>query len=1299
MNWISNTSVETRILFYYAAVIIAVLFTLGILLHLFPLKNTAPAFAADTSFTVTNNNDSGVGSLRQSITNANSATGSVEILVDFPEANEEIFLEKPLPALTHPVTITHYDSEPLRISCDSPMFTNEDSCWELTSGASGSVIRGVIFRNSPGNGLTISGGTDFTIGEAGTSESGVDLTVRVHGVSGNGIVFAGSSSTLTHISIGATYGVTEATPIGERGMVISGDNNTLVDVAVIATDEHGIFISEDASGTVIDGTEIGVSEEGYVTHIAGNGIHIEGDETTVSDTVIGNAAAGIYIHDGADSTTITGSTIGTNSASRTDFGATQDGIQVYGTNTIIGGQGAKRNVISGNARYGILIDGSGTQATGTTLRANDIGLTADGSDALANAAGGIYISDAHNVTIGVNGNADQASHISGNNGDGILIKSSHDIAIYNAQIGVNSANESEPNTGYGIVAYHGSTDIAIGSSEKNLNVIAYNARGGVRVTGAATQSILISHNTFIENGGDAIVLEEDANEAIAQPVINSAGIDGFSGSSASAGGHIELYSGGAFIAATSEIESDGFWTLDADMSAYQGKQMLALSIDASNNTSVFSESIEVSAEKKESEGDDAVPPDEREESDEETVSEDEIASDVESATGQFSYLKPTNVIINTQLIYDAVTAVHVPFNDVRIAGFGARNTHEVRVLIKDQEKKVVDKAWVDVEKQEWKRTVAVDLVKGDTYTVHGKAREEEDHDAVSEQIALATILATNAGPTHVSLKQPFTITAKPENLLFTGLFQGFTDGAVFLFQDRETGDIVDQCTVTSHSPADAQTKSGACRLAATLPVGHYSVLFHSIQTVHGEALLSAPAVTQLIVTRPTAVDVLNTDQRNTLYRNRITVQRENTLVGLGPENSTARIYVSGKEIGQATFTSAIGWTYALNLSGYQQGANYLLEVKFYNEQNREIAGSALYYPIRYAYPVTKPIFIEALPATVLQSSALRMEVVGGSQHLLHVRAGGTEVLTTPIDEQQDGIFARKTISLSTRSLGAHTVTLQSEDQSGLLSAESTYVYSVVAPTPVETEPIVEEEAPPVAEEPAEETPVEQEPAPIESAPVEEVAPIEEAAPVEQTPAVEEVPAVEEPSVPTEDTQSRLNRLNTTNLTVIGSTRQLDASGAVISTNAVEKNSLGETILHTREIIGLRPIHLPWSSDDETTETRNTVTFSGVSDPHAVVTVTIRSEPIVKVTRADAEGKWTMTVPVDALTVGEHTAYLQTESNGVLSDQIEIAKFVVIEEQSISNATWIFIISSVLALVILCIAIVSHVRHQHTKQLS
>lgn len=86
-------------------------------------------------------------------------------------------------------------------------------------------------------------------------------------------------------------------------------------------------------------------------------------------------------------------------------------------------------------------------------------------------------------------------------------------------------------------------------------------------------------------------------------------------------------------------------------------------------------------------------------------------------------------------------------------------------------------------------------------------------------------------------------------------------------------------------------------------------------------------------------------------------------------------------------------------------------------------------------------------------------------------------------------------------------------------------------------------------------------------------------------------------------------------------------------------------------------------------------LKGLTLPHATVTVKIRSEEVVRVTKADEYGRWEIRVPMELLPEGEHTVYAQSELYGVETDEIVLGKFVIPEEgQGLSKTMWLFIVN-------------------------
>lgn len=127
----------------------------------------------------------------------------------------------------------------------------------------------------------------------------------------------------------------------------------------------------------------------------------------------------------------------------------------------------------------------------------------------------------------------------------------------------------------------------------------------------------------------------------------------------------------------------------------------------------------------------------------------------------------------------------------------------------------------------------------------------------------------------------------------------------------------------------------------------------------------------------------------------------------------------------------------------------------------------------------------------------------------------------------------------------------------------------------------------------------------------------------------------------------------------------------------------------------------WLSGVEPSTTDSTyVLVSGtVSLPDSVKTqpayvlVTFFSAPVVKIAQVDGNGQWTMTVPAELLTAGDHTAFAALEVNGTRSEQVEVAKFVINHKRQLSNTSWLVIVNVVVAVMALLIAIVIRLRRK------
>jgi len=142
------------------------------------------------------------------------------------------------------------------------------------------------------------------------------------------------------------------------------------------------------------------------------------------------------------------------------------------------------------------------------------------------------------------------------------------------------------------------------------------------------------------------------------------------------------------------------------------------------------------------------------------------------------------------------------------------------------------------------------------------------------------------------------------------------------------------------------------------------------------------------------------------------------------------------------------------------------------------------------------------------------------------------------------------------------------------------------------------------------------------------------------------------------------------------------------------NAQGEYILHRESIVGLSPSArlVGYKKTDDL------VRISGKTIPGAFVILIMHSnESIIDVTHADAQGKWNILLSVNTLTAGEHTASIQTIYKDIRSDEHVIAQFVVLGSDTISNTTWIFLLSTSVLIVLLLIIVNVQFHYRRLKQ--
>ena len=251
-------------------------------------------------YVVRNNLNSGVGSLRTAI-----ESGTARVLFDVPANQRRICLTNPLPTIMHPVTI-----DGGQVNDDKPI-TIDGSCIPrrknylpsgVRFGRTGAFVNLAVVH-FPGSGIYISGGA---------------VRIKNSMISGNGTTGIQIASGLNHVveenRIGTNWIGSSAVPNGTTGLRVDNARTvTIRDNIISGNGRYGISINGPSAFHVrVIGNRVGVNAKGT--------------------EAVPNARAGILIHNS------------------------------WG-NTIGGARRSERNVISGNGRHGVNLDGASPTPT------------------------------------------------------------------------------------------------------------------------------------------------------------------------------------------------------------------------------------------------------------------------------------------------------------------------------------------------------------------------------------------------------------------------------------------------------------------------------------------------------------------------------------------------------------------------------------------------------------------------------------------------------------------------------------------------------------------------------------------------------------------------------------------------------------------------------------------------------------------------------------------------------------------------------------------------------------------------
>jgi hypothetical protein len=325
---------------------------------------------ASTTFTVTNTNDDGAGSLRQAILDANATPGTDAINFAIPGTGvQTIAPATALPTITDPVTIDGYSQAG---ATPNTKTVGSDAVLKIELGGqnagAGAIGLKVEAANSTIEGLIINRWAQG-IRVSGPDGAGVKVAGNFIGTDASGTQDLGNSSFGLFIDYSPNNTIGGTTP-AERNVVSGNDGQGLFVAGAGATGNKvvGNYFGTDASGT----QDLGNSQVGVTVYYA-PGNTIGGTTPAERNVISGNDGHGVWLWGNpAKGNEVAGNYVGTGATGQGDLGNSGFGVLAYeaSDNTIGGTQAGAGNTIFGNDGDGVHVEGTG--ATGNSILSNSI---------------------------------------------------------------------------------------------------------------------------------------------------------------------------------------------------------------------------------------------------------------------------------------------------------------------------------------------------------------------------------------------------------------------------------------------------------------------------------------------------------------------------------------------------------------------------------------------------------------------------------------------------------------------------------------------------------------------------------------------------------------------------------------------------------------------------------------------------------------------------------------------------------------------------------------------------------------
>jgi len=361
------------------------------------------------TFTVLTANDSGGGSLRQAITDANANAGPDVISFNISGLGvHTITLASPLPAVVESVLIDGY--------------TQPGASPNTLPDGNDAVILIEVASNFAANGLELQGSNATVRGLVIHGVIGItDAAILLGGTGGHVVAgnFLCTDATGT-VAVATSVGVEMESPNNVVGGTNPEDRNLisgcaagiLFDLGSMGSVARGNFIGTDRTGTAALPNQYGID--------MGGGL-VGGSAAGARNVISGNSQYGVWVTGSESPAVIQGNFIGTDVTGTQAIPNTFGGVVIWGVDgSVIGGAApGAGNLISGNPARGVLLEGSFN-----TVQGNFIGTDVTGTSPLGNGhgiqVGGVTIVAAADNLIGGTGPG-EANVIAHNTDRGIWI--------------------------------------------------------------------------------------------------------------------------------------------------------------------------------------------------------------------------------------------------------------------------------------------------------------------------------------------------------------------------------------------------------------------------------------------------------------------------------------------------------------------------------------------------------------------------------------------------------------------------------------------------------------------------------------------------------------------------------------------------------------------------------------------------------------------------------------------------------------------------------------------------------------